>query len=168
MIEFTLSRVVLCICCAAILCACLTIMDDAEDETISELDSAAVSRIASMLDRFSSSVADELTLDGEDVLPREGYRLTVSDHVVSLSPNDSDTLRTYTSYEGSFTLSWGSSVTLRKSVPEGLGDLADGVGENVHLLEGVVDVRGCAGASLYPSGNVERVRTVHSRAYHHT
>lgn len=161
MIEFTMSRVVLCICGVMILASAMAVMDSSEERTTDILDSDVADRVVRILDTFEASVAQELVLDGRDVLPSEDCILEVTDHIVSLE-SGSGTVTRYTVFGQDFELSYDGSVTLRKSVPEGVGDLPDGVGEDVDLLGAVVDVRRCPGAPLDPSGYVERVGTVHS------
>lgn len=150
MMEFTISRVVLCTCGVALLCASLAVVGGAGDRTVSEMDDGSADRIARILDAFESSATQELAVEGSDLLPSDGYVLTVKGHLVALtSPNGRISMAT-TSCDQEFELSWSGSIVLKKSVPEGLGDLPDGVGEDVHLLEGVVDVGGSAGAAVYP------------------
>lgn len=149
MMEFTISRVVLCTCGVALLCASLAVVGGAGDRTVSDMDDGSAERIAGILDAFESSVTQELTVEGSDLLPSDGYFLTVKAHMVALtSPNGKMYMAT-TSFDQEFELSWSGSIVLKKSVPEGLGDLPDSVGEDVHLLEGVVDVGGSAGAAVY-------------------
>lgn len=139
MIEFTQSRVVLCLCGVALLAAVMgalsPMMDDARDDIGKNL----ADSVATMLDGFHTSSATMMLLDGDDVLPNMGCRLDVSGNVVSVICGD-ETYRAPTIYTGTFSLPYGGSVLLDKSVSEGLGDVADGVCKDVHLFEAIVQI----------------------------
>lgn len=139
MIEFTLSRVCMCICGVVMLSAAVGYMGLVEDNEEGVADQRLAEDIASMLDAFQTSSLDELYLEGNRILPSGGFTLTVTDGLVVL---DHDGRRYYgmTILDSDFELDRTSSVTLRRSVTEGLGDVADGVGEDIHLLQAVVQV----------------------------
>ena len=136
MIEFTLSRVCMCVCGVLMLAAAVGYLGVLEDHREDRADN-----IASMLDSFQTSKLEELYLEGPSILPSGDFRVTVADGLVELSHGDG---RFYskTVYGSSFELDHGSSVTLTRSVPEGLGDVADRFGEDVHLLQAVIEVDG--------------------------
>ncbi len=163
MIEFTISRVVLSICGIALLTIAMAAAGATDDRVETDLDDEAAEGIADILDRFEDSVLRTLTLEAHDVLPSRDHILTVSDHMVMLECDGRMSVA-YTASSQEFTLDWDTgSVTLtRPSVPEGLGDMPDGVGEDVDLLQAVVDVRGGAGAAVDPPRDVERMRAVHA------
>ena len=161
MMEFTLSRVVLCACGIALLAVAMSVVEDTEDRAETEMDSETVVRIASMLDNFEDSVSQELTVNGWEVLPSADHVLRVGNNIVTLECRGSASVA-YTSWNGELELTWTSSGTIVRSVAEGLGDAPDGVGEDVYLLRGVVDVGGGAGASVDSARDVERMGAVHS------
>ena len=166
MIEFTLSRTVLAVCGLALLLVAVGTVSDSGERIESDMDSQAAVRLAGILDGFESSVLTEITLNGWELLPSADHTLEVRDHVVTLTDGEAPH-SAYTGYGGAFVLSWGSSIRLEKSLAEGLGNLADGVGEDVDVLEVVVQV--CRGprAAVYPAGDVERMGAVHPGTDHH-
>lgn len=141
MIEFTLSRVCMCVCGVLMLAAAVGYLGVLEDHREDRADQELADDIASMLDSFQTSKLEELYLEGSSILPSGDFRVTVADGLVELSHGDG---RFYskTVYGSSFELDHGSSVTLTRSVPEGLGDVADRIGEDVHLLQAVIEVDG--------------------------
>lgn len=141
MIEFTLSRVCMCMCGVLLLAAAVGYLGMLEDHREDRADQELADDIASMLDSFQTSKLEELYLEGPSILPSGDFRVTVADGLVELSHGDG---RFYskTIYGSSFELDHGSSVTLTRSVPEGLGDVADRFGEDVHLLQAVIEVDG--------------------------
>ena len=141
MIEFTLSRVCMCMCGVLMLAAAVGYLGMLEDHREDRADQELADDIASMLDSFQTSKLEELYLEGPSILPSGDFRVTVADGLVELSHGDG---RFYskTIYGSSFELDHGSSVTLTRSVPEGLGDVADRFGEDVHLLQAVIEVDG--------------------------
>ncbi|MGN0098878.1 MAG: hypothetical protein ACI38Y_06105 [Candidatus Methanomethylophilaceae archaeon] len=147
MIEFTLSRVCMCVCGVLMLAAATGYLGLVEDQRGSEADQELADDIASMLDAFQMSKLNELRLDGSTVLPSNDIRVVVHDGLVELIHGDR---RYYSStvFGSDLELDRGSSVVLTRSVTEGLGDVANGVGEDVHLLETVVEVDGCPRASV--------------------
>lgn len=77
MIEFTISRVVLCVCGVALLALAMSAVGTTEDRIGSDLDEEAAQEIADILDRFEESVLTSLTLEAADVLPSAEHTLTV-------------------------------------------------------------------------------------------
>lgn len=141
MIEFTLSRVCMCICGVLMLAATVGYLGMLEDQREDRADQELADDIASMLDSFQTSKLEELYLEGSSILPSGDFRVTVADGLVELSHGD-ERFYSKTVYGSSFELDHGSSVTLTRSVPEGLGDVAHRFGEDVHLLQAVVEVDG--------------------------
>lgn len=134
MIEFTISRVVLCVCGVALLALAMSAVGTTEDRIGSDLDEEAAQEIADILDRFEESVLTSLTLEAADVLPSAEHTLTVRDNVVMLECGDRCAVA-YTECDLEIYLDWSTGrVTVVRSVPEGLGDVPDGVGEDVDLL----------------------------------
>lgn len=139
MIEFTLSRVCLCVCGITMLAAAIGVMDIVQDDDESYADQELVERIASILDSFERSPMDSVTIDGSLILPTSDHSVRVHQGVVELMHGN----RTYlamTAFQQDLELSYGSTVTVERSVTKGLGDLADGVREDVDLLKAVVQV----------------------------
>ena len=139
MIEFTLSRVCMCVCGVLMLAAAVGYLGVLEDHREDRADQKLADDIASMLDSFQTSKLGELYLEGSSILPSGDFKVTVTDGLVELS-HDDGRFYSKTVYGSSFELDHGSSVTLVRSVPEGLGDVADRIGEDVHLLQAVVEV----------------------------
>ena len=141
MIQFTLSRECMCRSGVLMLAAAVGYLGVLEDQREDRADQELADDIASMLDSFQTSKLEELYLEGPSILPSGDFRVTVADGLVELSHGDG---RFYskTVYGSSFELDHGSSVTLTRSVPEGLGDVADRFGEDVHLLQAVIEVDG--------------------------
>lgn len=161
MIEFTLSRVVLCMCGITLMAASIGVLGVVNDSHESEMSDDLADSVADLLDRFQESEADEMVLRGHDILPSDGHVLRVSDGVVTVE-HDGRVSMAATSFDGGFELTRGSEVVLRKSLAECLGDVADRVGEDVHLLDGVVDVRGGPGAPVDAARHVEGMGAVHT------
>ena len=128
-------------CGVLMLAAAVGYLGMLEDHREDRADQELADDIASMLDSFQTSKLEELYLEGPSILPSGDFRVTVADGLVELSHGDG---RFYskTVYGSSFELDHGSSVTLTRSVPEGLGDVADRFGEDVHLLQAVIEVDG--------------------------
>ena len=104
MIEFTLSRVTLCVCGVILLVAVTGVVQSVYDMDRSDEDDHLVQRIGYLLDVFESSEVDELILDGSMILPSE-YQLYVHDGFVELS-NGTKTHVALTGYQGEFVLSY--------------------------------------------------------------
>lgn len=115
MLEFTMSRVVLCICGAVLLGAVAIpfsgICSSNEDVQMTE----TADSIAEMVDSFYRSEADEMTLRGWDILPDPGCSMRAEGHILILE-NDGKEYRSLISCisEG-FSLSYNGTVTLEKS-----------------------------------------------------
>ena len=148
MIEFTVSRVCVCICGIAMLAAVVGMMSTSIDEGSSDADMELVTDIAAMLDSIQRSEISSVTLEGNRILPTTGHSLSVREGIVELR-HDGNSFYAVTVLEQDLELTYGSSVTIVKSVTEGLGYVADGIGEDVDLLETVVEVHGCPGTSVY-------------------
>ncbi len=128
MIEFTISRVVLAVCGVALLAAATGTIANLGSDMESSRDADTAMRIASVLDRFESSAMTELVIEGWELLPTEEHVLSVGGHLVTVT-SASGTQTAYTASDAEFELTRHSSVTISKSLPEGLGDGADRVGE---------------------------------------
>ena len=148
MIEFTVSRVCVCICGIAMLAAVVGMMSASIDEGSSDADMELVTDIAAMLDSIQRSEISSVTLEGNRILPTTGHSLSVREGIVELR-HDGNSFYAVTVLEQDLELVYGSSVTIVKSVTEGLGYVADGIGEDVDLLGAVVEVHGCPGTSVY-------------------
>ena len=147
MIEFTLSRVCMCLCGVMMLAAATGYLGVLEEQREADADQDLADDIASMLDAFEMSKLEEMYLDGSSVLPSADFKVRVGDGLVELIHDDRTTY-SRTVFGSSLELDHGTSVVLRRSVPEGLGDVTDGVREDVHLLEAVVEVHRCPGAAV--------------------
>ena len=148
MIEFTVSRVCVCICGIAMLAAVVGMMSASIDEGSSDADMELVTDIAAMLDSIQRSEILSVTLEGNRILPTTGHSLSVREGIVELR-HDGNSFYAVTVLEQDLELTYGSSVTIVKSVTEGRGYVADGIGEDVVLLGTVVEVHGCPGTSVY-------------------
>lgn len=73
MMEFTVSRVVLCACGVILLAASFGFITGIQDIEDDEADDRLVQRIGYMLDSFEASDVDEIILDGSMILPKGGY-----------------------------------------------------------------------------------------------
>ena len=69
MIEFTLSRVVMCVCGIALLAAVTGILGAVNDDSENGMMDGLADSVADVLDRFEGSETDELTLRGTELLP---------------------------------------------------------------------------------------------------
>ncbi|MBE6523357.1 MAG: hypothetical protein E7Z65_00570 [Thermoplasmata archaeon] len=110
MIEFTISRVVMCACGVILLISVTGVLDGIYDLDRSDEDERLVLRIGYMLDAFESSDVDELFLDGASILP-EGYGLKVRGGFVELY-SESDRHISMTSYSSEFELSYGEVLRI--------------------------------------------------------
>ena len=108
MIEFTISRVVLCACGVVLLISVSGILGGMYDLDRSDEDERLVQRIGYMLDAFESSETDMILLDGTMILP-EGYHLNVHDGFVELY-SEEDLHLSMTSYGSEFELEYGDIV----------------------------------------------------------
>ena len=108
--EFTVSRVVLCICGAVILVAACSAIGGMNDQDVSDMDDATVGRIARMLDAFMSSDVDEMILDGVRILP-EGYSIRVHDNFVELHGKNKVSIAV-TTFDQDLKLDWNETKTV--------------------------------------------------------
>ncbi len=161
MIEFTISRVVLCVCGVTLLAASMSVLEPVQENNESEMMDELTDSIADLLDVFEQSHADELILHGSELLPSGDHVLTVSGHIVRIHNGKCESVSP-TEFGGEFTLTWNDDIVVRKSVTEGLGDLTDGGDEDIDLLLTVVDVCGCPGTAIQTVSHVERMGTVHA------
>lgn len=148
MIEFTLSRVAMCACGIAVLLSVTGFMTAVDDSRQEDMDVFLVNDIALMLDELERSQLDMTILDGRQMLPSPEHSLTVEDGVVTLYHGEKESVA-LTILKENFELGFGDRLVLEMSVPKGLGDVPDGVGEDVHLLEAVVQVDGRACAAVH-------------------
>ncbi len=161
MIEFTLSRVVLCVCGVTLLMASMSTMDLVDEENEGEMDADLAESVADILDRFQQSSAETLTLRGTEIVPDEHHTVLVRDHVVTVT-RDGHESKAYTEYGGSLEITIHTEVTLMRSITEGLDDGTYGGDEGVDLRDIVVQVGGCTGAALDTMGHVERMGAMHT------
>ncbi len=116
MIEFTASRIVLCICGAVLLSAVSGIMGSYQDSAESDMEEGLAEDIAEMLDSFWDSETQEMTLEGTRILPSPKHVLKVGSHMVSLE-KDGKTHSSPTRFESEFELWYGGTVTVSKFGP---------------------------------------------------
>ncbi|MBE6527691.1 MAG: hypothetical protein E7Z64_00745 [Thermoplasmata archaeon] len=110
MIEFTFSRVTLCVCGVILLISVAGCLGGIYDMDIEAEDEHLASRIAHMLDSFESSEVDEMILDGSMILP-EGYTLNVHDGFVELRKGDKVSIAS-TEYQSAFELDHGDVIRI--------------------------------------------------------
>ena len=110
MIEFTISRVVLCVCGTILLVSVAGVLGSIYDLDRSDEDDRLVQRIGYMLDAFESSEVDEIFLDGTSILP-EGYGLKVGGGFVELY-SDQGRHISMTSYDSEFELCYGEILKI--------------------------------------------------------
>ncbi|MGE0015574.1 MAG: hypothetical protein AB7S83_05280 [Candidatus Methanomethylophilaceae archaeon] len=117
MLEFTMSRVVLCICGAVLLGAVVApfsaICSSEGDVRMTE----AVDSIAETIDGFYRSEADTMTLRGWDVLPNAGCSVRVEGHFVILCDGEREYLSPISCGSEDFSLRYDGTVTLKRSGP---------------------------------------------------
>lgn len=102
MIEFTLSRVVLCVCGLAMLATVSGAVGAIYDTDRGDMDGELADRLAHMMDAFESSDNDTIVLDGSRILPN-GYAMKVHDGFVELIGEGRKHI-SVTSYQGEFEL----------------------------------------------------------------
>lgn len=110
MMEFTVSRIVLCICGAVLLSAGISIADAGCDQReLSDLESAG-NNIARILDDFWYSDLESITITG-DIIPLPECTVSVSHGTITVVRGD---LRydTVTSYPGTLTLNYGKDTVI--------------------------------------------------------
>jgi len=115
MIEFTVSRVAVFICAAALMVAAIGAMNGIYDTGEDRMEDELAVSLAHMLDIFESSETDELVLDGPSLLP-EGSMLKVGYGFVELH-RDGRMHMAMTSYKGEFQMEWNETlrITRRRS-----------------------------------------------------
>ena len=161
MIEFTMSRIALCICGTVLLAAAVCAMDGLRDQMEMELGGNLTEDITGMLDAYWESESEILTLDGFRILPSPDHILVVESNVVRLmGPEGEHTAVTLCGLD--FELTYHGTVILDKSIPEYLGDVTYGIGERIDVGKVVVQVRRSPGAALQSTVHVERMCTVHA------
>jgi len=112
MIEFTLSRVTLCVCGVVLIASVTGVLDGIYENDRDAMDGQLVDRFAYMLDVFQSSGSDSIVLDGGRILP-EGCTVFVHDGFVELHDGNKKRVST-TSYQGEFQLNWRDTVTVTR------------------------------------------------------
>ena len=110
MIEFTVSRVVLCACGIILIVSVTGVLNGIYDRDTDIMDEDLADRFAYMLDVFQSSEDDMLILDGSRILP-EGYTAHIHDGFVELMNGDRRHMA-MTDYTGEFVLRWGDMKTV--------------------------------------------------------
>ena len=113
LIEFTLSRVVLCVCGAVLLVTVAGIMGQFQEHAESGMEDDLVEDIAEMLDVFEGSDLDSMTLDGALILPSSKHVLKVSSNIVLLE-KDEIVCTAMTRCGAEFELWYGGTVTITK------------------------------------------------------
>lgn len=115
MLEFTMSRVVLCICGAVLLGAVAIpfsgICSSNEDVQMT----GAADSIAEMVDSFYRSEADKMTLRGWDILPGAGCSMRAEGHILILEKDGKEYRSLISCVSEGFSLSYNGTVTLEKS-----------------------------------------------------
>lgn len=112
MIEFTLSRVSLCVCGVILIASVTGTLNGIYDSEKDAMDEVLADRFAYMLDLFQSSEDDTLILDGSRILP-EGYSVSVHDGLVELFGDDGRKVSA-TRYQGSFNLVWNGILEITR------------------------------------------------------
>ncbi|MDN5358038.1 MAG: hypothetical protein AB7D42_00200 [Candidatus Methanomethylophilaceae archaeon] len=115
MLEFTMSRVVLCICGVVLLGAVAIpfsgICSSNEDVRMTE----TADSIAEMIDSFYRSEADTMTLRGWDILPDAGCSMRAEGHVLILENNGKEYRSLIFCESEGFSLSYNGTVALERS-----------------------------------------------------
>jgi len=112
MMEFTISRVALCICGAIILVASVSVIGGIYDNDVPDMDDVSARRIAYMLDTFMASEIDEIILEGNRILP-EGYSIRVHDFFVELIGEEKISLA-ITTFDQELELDWNETKTVTR------------------------------------------------------
>ncbi len=110
MIEFTISRVVLCACGIILMVSVSGVLSGIYDKDADLMDEDLAERFAYMLDVFQSSDDDTLVLNGSMLLP-EGYTAHIHDGFVELFHNDRRSMA-MTEYLGEFVLGCNDTETV--------------------------------------------------------
>ena len=112
MIEFTISRAVLCVCGVMLIASATGVLGAIYDTETDSADRDLADRFAYMLDVFQSSKDDTLILDGGRMLP-EGYSVSVHDGFVELFGNGKRQISA-TGFTGEFQLDWSETLTVAR------------------------------------------------------
>ncbi|MDD3351747.1 MAG: hypothetical protein PHY89_04760 [Candidatus Methanomethylophilaceae archaeon] len=117
MLEFTMSRVVLCICGVVLLGAAAVpfsgICSSEEDVWMTE----TADSIAGTIDGFYRSEADTMTLRGWDILPDAGCYFSVEGRLVILCDGEKEYISPISCASECFSLRYDGTVTLKRSGP---------------------------------------------------
>ena len=105
MIEFTMSRVMMCLCGVILLVSVVGVAQGIYDMGEDDRSQDAVERIGNMLDSFESSGLDEMILDGSMILT-EGSYIHVHDGFVELYTRTGKHISA-TDYDKEFELEYG-------------------------------------------------------------
>lgn len=114
MLEFTLSRVVLCVCGVILLgsvCIPLSGMYSSNEDVLM---TESTDSIAVMIDSLYNSEADAMVIRGWDILPNNDCSLKVEGHNVIINNSDGE-YRSLISHMSYFSLSYNEIVTLERS-----------------------------------------------------
>ncbi len=116
MMEFTYSRTALMMCgvilMAGFAAPFMNLFDDGCGRDVTSL----AEKDAGLLDAFWSSDVDELTLNGDAMLPSAGYSLRVEGNVLTItSPDGSEHTAAVKHDCGSITLSYGQILKITKN-----------------------------------------------------
>jgi len=116
MMEFTISRVVICVCGITLLVVISGAVSSIYGSQEADADVHTAERLAYMLDAFEYSDLDAIVLEGIKILP-EGYHMEVHNGFVELDNGKKVTLA-MTSYVGEFDLDWNQTrvITRRRSL----------------------------------------------------
>jgi len=117
LLEFTMSRVALCICGAILLGAVAVpfsaICSSDGDVRMTE----TADSIAETIDGFYRSEADTMTLRGWDILPNAGCSFRVERGFVILCDGEKEYLSPVSCASEDFSLRYDGTVTLKRSGP---------------------------------------------------
>ncbi len=115
MIEFAISRIILCICGVILLVSASGFMDIYKEQTESDMNEYLAEDIAEMLDSFWDSKTQKLSLDGSRILPSPEHALEVKSHTVTLKYKDHSVTKG-TRFGLDFELDYGEIVSVAKPV----------------------------------------------------
>lgn len=116
MMEFTMSRVAVCVCGAILLMTVIGVIGGIHDVEEYGMDDELTGRISRMLDEFQASGVDTMVLEGCSILP-SGCTLRVGNGVVEVSNGDARHI-SITSFIGEFSLDSKGVVTIARQNPE--------------------------------------------------
>lgn len=112
MIEFTISRVALCIGGIVLLAAAVGAVSNSYDTDVHSIDRDLTGKIAMMLDSFESSNMDVLILEGPSILPKD-CSISVHDNTVILYTGNLK-YTAVTKYSGEFTMDSNETVEVTR------------------------------------------------------